>query len=219
MESLFPGYRRFREHVWPQRRALMQELAREGQRPTALVLACVDSRVDPAMIFDAGPGELLIVRNVANLVPPYEADGRSHGTSAALEFGVVSLGIPDLIVLGHGQCGGIRFLLQGGEAPTDFVGPWMEVARRARSRVLACTPEPDPASDAVQTACEREAVRVSLENLRGFPWIAEREAAGTLRLHGATFAIATGILEWMDAQGRFVPVAATARPADQAPRQ
>ncbi len=213
MESLLPGYRRFREHVWPQRRALMQELAREGQRPHALVLACVDSRVDPAMIFDAAPGELLIVRNVANLVPPYEPDGRSHGTSAALEFGVVSLEIPDLIVLGHGQCGGIRFLLEGGAVPTDFVGPWMQVARRARSRVLACLPEPDPASDAVQTACEHEAVRLSLENLRGFPWIAAREEAGSLRLHGATFAISTGILQWMDADGRFVAVETIVRPA------
>ena len=212
MDKLQAGYHRFREHVWPGRRALMQELSREGQHPRAVVLACVDSRVDPAMIFDAAPGELLIIRNVANLVPPYEADGRSHGTSAALEFGVVSLGIPDLIVLGHGQCGGIGFLLQGADTPTDFIGPWMEVARRARSRVLACTPQADPASDALRTACEREAVRVSLENLRGFPWIAERERAGTLRLHGATFAIATGILEWMDADGRFVPVSATGRP-------
>ena len=207
MDALIDGYRDFRRTVWPQRRALFQALARDGQQPVALVIACSDSRVDPGMIFSAGPGELFIVRNVANLVPPYQPDSAHHGTSAAIEFGVMSLKVPNLIVLGHGMCGGIRFLLQGGAAPTDFVGPWMQVARAARERVLACTPEADPASEAMQTACENEAVRLSLENLRGFPWIAAREADGLLRLHGATFDIRTGILQLMQADGRFEAVA------------
>lgn len=198
MDSLLPGYRRFRNGVWPQRRALFAELADQGQRPRALVVACSDSRVDPGMIFDAAPGELFIVRNVANLVPPYAPDSAYHGTSAAIEYGVLTLEVPDLIVLGHGMCGGIGFLLRGGTAPTDFVGPWMELARAARDRVLACTPELDPASDAMQTACEHEAVRLSLRNLRSFPWIAAREAEGRLRLHGATFDIRTGLLREID---------------------
>ncbi len=207
MESLLDGYRGFRRSVWPQRRALFHDLARDGQRPVAMVVGCSDSRVDPGMIFGAGPGELFVVRNIANLVPPYQPDSAYHGTSAAIEYGVVSLEVPNLIVLGHGMCGGIRFLLQGGEAPTDFVGPWMQVARAAHQRVLACTPAGDPASEAMQTACENEAVRLSLRNLRGFPWVAAREAAGTLRLHGATFDIRTGILQLMQADGRFVAVA------------
>ncbi len=205
MDELLPGYRRFRSDAWPQRRALFEELARSGQRPRALVIACSDSRVDPAMIFDAAPGELFIVRNIANLVPPYAPDTAYHGTSAAVEFGVLSLEVPHVIVLGHGMCGGIRFLLQGGAAPTDFVGPWMQIARAARDRVLVCDAA-DPTSEAMQTACENEAVRLSLDNLRSFPWIAAREASGRLQLHGATFDIRTGLLQVMRQDGRFAPV-------------
>ena len=206
MDGLIAGYRDFRGQVWPHRRALFRELARDGQKPSALVIACCDSRVDPGMIFDAGPGELFVVRNVANLVPPYAPDDAYHGTSAAIEFGVLALQVPDLIVLGHAMCGGIRHLLQGDPAPTDFVGPWMQIARAARDRVLACTAEADPASEATRTACENEAVRLSLDNLRTFPWIAEREAAGTLRLHGATFDIRTGLLQILQPDGSFAAV-------------
>jgi carbonic anhydrase len=202
MEQLIAGYRRFRAAKWPERRALFERLADAGQRPRALVVACVDSRVDPAMIFDAAPGELLTVRNVANLVPPYAPDGAHHSTSAALEFGVRALEVGDLIVLGHAMCGGIRALLGGPAAgPTDFVADWMAIAAPARERALRCT----PAGDDAQAVCEREAVRLSLDNLRTFPWIAERVGDGRLRLHGARFDIRSGVLELLKPDGSFTP--------------
>jgi carbonic anhydrase len=200
MDDLIAGYRRFRETAWPERRKLFERLAERGQRPQALVIACSDSRVDPAMIFDAGPGEMFVVRNVANLVPPYEPDGARHGTSAALEFAVCGLQVAHVIVLGHGMCGGIQALLQGVPAPlVDFVGPWIRIAERARRRVLECAPaEP-------QLACEHEAVRVSLENLMTFPWVRERVEDGRLRLHGGHFDIRFGVLAMIRPDGEFAP--------------
>jgi carbonic anhydrase len=199
MKNLIAGYRRFRENGWPERRKIFESLAKEGQRPRALVLACVDSRVDPAMIFDAGPGELLTIRNVANLVPPYQPDSAYHGTSAALEFGVRVLEIPDLIVLGHGMCGGVKALMEGApETGRDFIGTWMSMAEEARLRTLDC----EPAEERRQR-CEHEVIKVSLANLMTFPWIAERVASGQLRLHGAWFAIASGLLMTLRADGSF----------------
>ncbi|MDQ2775577.1 MAG: carbonic anhydrase [Acidobacteriota bacterium] len=201
MEELIAGYRRFRATGWPERRKLFESLAEDGQRPKALVLACVDSRVDPAMIFDAGPGELLTVRNVANLVPPYEPDSAYHGTSAALEFGVRVLEIPDLIVLGHGMCGGVKALLEGApEEARDFVGPWMSIAEAARFRTEGCS-----SAEERQQSCEYEVIKVSLANLMTFPWIAERVAAGKLVLHGAWFAIHSGLLMTLRPDGSFGP--------------
>jgi carbonic anhydrase len=201
MDRLLGGYRRFRETEWPARRALFAGLARAGPAPRAMVIACSDSRVDPAMIFDAAPGELFILRNVANLVPPYQPDAQFHATSAALEFAVRVLEVPDLIVLGHGMCGGVRALLEGAPPGAgDFLGPWMRIAEPAKRRVLECRPA-DP-----QTACEQEVVKLSLTNLLSFPWIAARVADGRLRLHGATFAIADGVLAWLGPGGRFAPV-------------
>jgi carbonic anhydrase len=197
MDQLLDGYRTFRASTWPERKALFEQLAARGQSPQTMVIACSDSRVDPTMIFNVAPGELFVVRNVANLVPPYMPDAEFHGTSAALEFGVNVLQVTDLIVLGHGMCGGIRALLDPSLAPPEFVGPWMSIARRARDKVLACNPV-DP-----QTECEHEAVKVSLENLRTFPWIAAREADGTLKLHGASFDIRTGVLELLRPDGTF----------------
>lgn len=202
MDKLLAGYRRFRAHTWPARRALLRDLAEQGQRPRAMVIACADSRVDPAMVFDAAPGEMFVVRNVANLVPPYAPDGAQHATSAALEFGIRVLEVPDLIVIGHAQCGGVRALLEGTpEQATDFLAPWIAVARAARGRVLRCT---DP--EEAQTLCEREVVKLSLENLLTFPWIAERVRAGTLHLHGARFGIYNGALELLGPDGDFRPV-------------
>ncbi len=197
MKHLIHGYREFRATEWPKRRALFEELAARGQSPHTMVIACSDSRVDPTMIFNVGPGELFVVRNVANLVPPFMPDGEFHGTSAALEFGVTVLQVEDLIVLGHAMCGGIRALLDPSLAPPEFVVPWMRIADRARARALACDPV-DP-----QTACEHEAVKVSLENLLTFPWIAERVADHRLRLHGASFDIRTGVLEMLKPDGDF----------------
>ncbi len=199
MQHLLTGYQRFRDKSWPERRATFEALSDHGQRPQVIVIACVDSRVDPAVIFDTAPGELLTIRNVANLVPPYAPDAAYHGTSAALEFGVRVLEIPHLVVLGHGQCGGVRALLDGAPANArDFVAQWMSIAEPARQAALRC---PDP--DARERCCEHEVVRVSLANLRSFPWIAEREAAGRLTLHGAWFAIRTGVLSLLRADGVF----------------
>ncbi len=201
MDKLIDGYRKFRATQWPERRITFQELARQGQSPRTMVIACCDSRVDPSMIFGAAPGELFEVRNVANLVPPYAPDGRVHATSAALEFGVCVLEVRDLIVMGHAMCGGIRALLEGSPMPADdFLGSWMSVAESAKRRVLESGPA-DP-----QAACEQEAVKLSLDNLRSFPWIRQRIAAGSLRTHGATFDIRSGVLSRLRPDGRFEPV-------------
>jgi carbonic anhydrase len=201
MEKLLEGYRRFRASGWPDQRKLFESLAEHGQRPKALVVACVDSRVDPAMIFDAAPGEMLTVRNVANLVPPYAPDVAYHGTSAALEFGVRVLGVRHIIVLGHGLCGGVRSLLEGApENARDFVEPWMSMAASARARALRCA-----SAEERQQYCEHEVIRVSLDNLMTFPWIGEPVAAGEVRLHGAWFRIHTGELMLMQPDGSFAP--------------
>ncbi len=201
MDKLIDGYRKFRATQWPERRITFQELARQGQSPRTMVIACCDSRVDPSMIFGAAPGELFVVRNVANLVPPYAPDGRVHATSAALEFGVCVLEVRDLIVMGHAMCGGIRALLEGSPMPADdFLGSWMSVAESAKRRVLESGPA-DP-----QAACEQEAVKLSLDNLRSFPWIRQRIDAGSLRTHGATFDIRSGVLSRLRPDGRFEPV-------------
>jgi carbonic anhydrase len=199
MKDLLDGYRRFRQEGWPGRRQVFEDLAATGQRPSTRGVACVDSRVDPGVIFDAAPGQILTVRNVANLVPPYAPDAAYHGTSAALEFGVCVLDVADLVVLGHGHCGGVRALLDG--APViagDFVGQWMSIAEPARARAMRCE-----SVEARALCCEYEVVKVSLTNLLTFPWIASRVTAGRLRLHGAWFAIRTGELLTLREDGSF----------------
>ena len=201
MDGLLNGYARFRAGAWPERKRMFERLAERGQAPRAMVIACADSRVDPGMIFDAGPGELFVVRNVANLVPPYAPDGAHHATSAALEFGVRVLRVGHLIVMGHGMCGGITALIHGApDQATDFLMPWINIAAKARDRVLACDDGTDP-----QLALEQEAVSLSLENLRGYPWIAERLNDGSMELHGAHFDVRHGILNLLDADGAFRP--------------
>jgi carbonic anhydrase len=204
MDDLIAGYRRFRAGLWQRERERYAELAAEGQRPRAMVIACSDSRADPATIFNARPGELFVVRNVANLVPPYMPDSAYHGTSAAVEFGVRVLGVQHLIVLGHAQCGGIQALLNGAPAEVgDFVENWITIAEPARRKVLSEQAEVDP-----QTACEHEAIRLSLANLVTFPWIRQAVEAGRLRLHGCYFGIASGELERMGDDGVFRSVPA-----------
>ena len=201
MDGLLNGYARFRAGAWPERKRMFERLAERGQAPRAMVIACADSRVDPGMIFDAGPGELFVVRNVANLVPPYAPDGAHHATSAALEFGVRVLRVGHLIVMGHGMCGGIAALIDGAPPQaTDFLVPWINIAAKARERVLACDDGGDP-----QLALEQAAVGLSLENLRSYPWIAERLADGSMELHGGHFDVRHGILNLMDADGAFRP--------------
>jgi carbonic anhydrase len=202
MDELIAGYRRFRAETWPQQRARFEALAAAGQRPHTMVIACSDSRVDPQMIFAAGPGELFVVRNVANLVPPYLPDALFHGTSAAVEFAVQALRVARIVVMGHALCGGIRALLDGAppEAP-DFVANWMGIAQHARAVALRCD-----APDQRQEIAEHEAVRISLANLMTFPWVAEGVAEGRLRLRGAHFGVATGRLMVLDGTtGGFTP--------------
>ncbi|MDP8994413.1 MAG: carbonic anhydrase [Pseudomonadota bacterium] len=206
---LIEGHRRFRETGWKRERARWSELA-EGQSPKVMVIACSDSRVDPAQIFDASPGEIFVVRNVANLVPPYETGGGRHGVSAALEFAVTQLEVEEVVVLGHGLCGGCAAALTGqfdeaehGEG--HFIADWIALLEEARDKVRARFP--GSLGRAAFREMELEGVRVSLGNLRTFPWVTERERDGRLALHGAFFSIAEGVLHVLDeASGRFAPV-------------
>ena len=198
-DALLSGYRRFREGHWAEAKAEYEALATEGQRPHTLVVACSDSRADPALIFDTAPGQLFVVRNVANLVPPYQPDGRLHGVSAALEFGVKVLNVSRIVVMGHAHCGGVNAMLNGApENCRDFVAPWVGQASPMVRRVAEAV-EPDQ----VEQAAEEAVVRLSIDNLRTFPWIAEREAAGELALTGLHFGIADGILRALAGPGRF----------------
>jgi carbonic anhydrase len=200
LDRLIEGYRRFRAEQWPERRAVFERLADGGQAPKTMVIACSDSRVDPTMIFGAEPGELFVLRNVANLVPPYEPDSAFHATSAALEFAVRVLEVETLIVMGHAMCGGIKVLLDGAPDPAgDFLVPWMRIAEPAKHRAL----ERAPAD--VMTACEQEAIKLSLEHLLTFPWIADRVSAGRLRLTGMSFDIRSGVLTVLGPDGVFKP--------------
>lgn len=205
--DLIAGYRRFREHGWSAQRERWAELA-EGQSPKVMVIACSDSRVDPSQIFDARPGEMFVVRNVANLVPPFEPDSAYHGVSAALEFAVTQLEVEELVVMGHGFCGGCAAALTGqfdeaGHGAGHFIAHWIDMLAEARARIRARHPDMDRAAF---LEMEQEGVRISLANLRTFPWVRERERDGRLKLHGAYFAIADGILHICDeATGAFAP--------------
>jgi carbonic anhydrase len=205
-EQLLAGYRRFRDEDWSQQRARWAELA-EGQQPKTMVIACSDSRVDPTRIFDSSPGTLFVVRNIANLVPPFETTKGRHGVSAALEFAVTQLNVAEIVVLGHGACGGVAASLShafAGEPPGrgGFIADWVSLLDEPRDRIVA---ELGQGPDAVH-ALELECVKVSLANLRTFPCVPEREQAGKLRLRGAYFAIAEGILHLLDEQsGTFSP--------------
>ena len=204
--GLMNGYHRFRTLGWSRERDRWAELA-EGQSPKVMVIACSDSRVDPATIFDALPGQMFVVRNVANLVPPFELGGGRHGVSAALEFAVTLLNVPEILVIGHGGCGGCSAALSQnfkGAAPGEggFISRWIEMLDGAREKVVAH--HFDIHSPAAHRAMEQESVIVSLANLRSFPCIQEREAAGKIALHGAYFAIEDGLLHILDeATGTF----------------
>ena len=197
MKTLLEGHARFLKTYWPAHETLFSDLARNGQAPPAMVIACSDSRVPPEVIFDCAPGEIFVVRNVSNLVPPYEPDTAKHGTSAALEFAVTVLGVRSVVVLGHSQCGGIRALMRGPQAGNgDFIDGWMAIAGGARARVCDA---PGPADFDTRCAhCERESIKDSLRNLRGFPWIAARVAAGSLTLAGLHFDVRDGRLETVE---------------------
>jgi carbonic anhydrase len=193
-DHLIAGYRSFVKGRYVSESGRWRTLAREGQAPETMVIACCDSRAAPEVIFDAGPGELFVLRNVANLVPPYAPDGEYHSTSAALEFAVQSLKVKNIVVIGHGRCGGIRAALSPSAeplSPGDFIGKWMSLlapaAETVSSNSMFTTGER-------QTALERISIRYSLANLRTFPCVKILEGKGRLTLSGAWFDISTGEL-------------------------
>jgi len=199
--QLIAGFERFRERSFADADAQFHDLVQFGQAPSTLVVGCCDSRVDPALILDCAPGDLFVIRNVANLVPPAENQGHYHGTSAALEFGVRNLGVQHIIVLGHAQCGGIHALLEGGVAKDDsFISEWMTIVDAARRHI-----EQEFAganSEVRHRACEQQAILVSLDNLMTFSWIRERVEQGSLSLHGWYFDIERGELLGYDPTAR-----------------
>ena len=198
MSSLLEGYKRFRQHKLVGERERYRELAHHGQKPNHLIIACCDSRVAPEIIFDASPGEIFVVRNVANIVPPYQPDGEFHATSAALEYAVQSLKVGHVTVLGHGRCGGIQAALDPASeplSPGDFIGKWMELLRPAAESISGNTWMTGAER---QTALERISIRNSIENLRTFPCVDILERKERLALHGMWFDISDGELWVMD---------------------
>ena len=208
IDRLIEGYRNFRQGEWKRERERWSELA-EGQSPKLMIIACSDSRVDPAQIFGTKPGEMFVVRNVANLAPPFETSGGLHGVSAALEFAVTQLEVEEILVLGHGFCGGCAAALTGQfdgaeHGAGHFIADWVDLLRDAREAVRKRHGE---LGREAFLEMEFESVKVSLANLRTFPWIDEREKAGRLKLHGGHFSIAEGQLFMLDeAKGAFAPV-------------
>jgi len=207
LAELLAGYRRFRETGWKPERTRWAEL-REGQQPRVMVVACSDSRVDPAQIFDVSPGEIFVVRNVAALVPPFETTPGHHGVSAALEFAVQFLKVREIVVMGHGMCGGCQAALTQklhGEEPGQggFVADWIAMLDEVREPIAH---EHGTEGREAERAMEQAAVKVSLANLRTFPCVREKEKRGDLTLRGAFFAISDGVLHLLDeASGQFRP--------------
>jgi len=203
-DRLIEGFRRFREQHFTEDDALYRQLVTDGQAPRIMVVACCDARVDPAIVLDCAPGDLFVIRNVANLVPPAESrnSGR-HGTSAALEFGVRNLGVEHIIVLGHAHCGGIRSLFSGSGVESDsYINSWMRMAEEVHAGVLHDLPGASPQQQ--MTACEQRAILVSLGNLMTFPWVRERIENGALALHGWYFDIEHGqLLQYNPASRAF----------------
>ena len=201
------GFERFQEKYFAGDDSVFARL-RQGQNPRALVISCCDSRADPGMLMGAGPGDIFVVRNVANLVPPYSNGAEMPGIRADIEFAVKGLNVEEIIILGHSSCGGIRALMDGEgitEHHYEFIGTWVSIARAARERVLR---ELAGESQEVQArACERWAISISLANLMSFPWIRERVEAGTLALHGWYFDLDAGeLLAYSSATSTFAPL-------------
>jgi len=196
---LVDGYEVFREQRLPHERQRLGRMAREGQTPETMVIGCCDSRVSPDVIFDCGPGEIFVVRNVANLVPPYAPDDQYHGTSAALEFAVQALKVQHIVVMGHGRCGGVHAFARHSPvalSPGDFIGKWVSLMAPAAEELGPPLP-----GETIDTYAERlafQSIRTSLDNLMTFPCISTLVERGQLRLHGAFFEVATGKLQALD---------------------
>jgi carbonic anhydrase len=198
--ALLDGYRSFMSERYEQQK--YRTLA-DGQSPETMVIACCDSRAAPETIFGTGPGELFVLRNVANLVPTFQPDGGQHGTSAAIEFAVNSLGVKNIVIMGHGRCGGIRAALDPHGKPLaqgDFIGKWVSMLAPVADEVSAYKILTDKER---QTMLERLSIRNSINNLRTFPYVRQLEAEGKLTVHGAWFDISTGELWVMDVNGDF----------------
>lgn len=208
-DQLLEGYGRFRSGAWRAQHDRWEEL-KEGQQPQVMVIACSDSRVDPAQIFDVDPGEIFVVRNVAAMVPPFETTPGLHGVSAALEFAVQFLKVREVVVMGHGMCGGCQAALTQDLHGTEpgqggFVANWIGLLDDVRDPIAASM---GTTGRDAERAMEKAAVCKSLENLRTFPCVAEKEQRGSLSLHGAYFAISDGVLHLLDeSTGEFAPAA------------
>ena len=206
-QQLVDGYRAFLISRLRHEQERYRGLAESGQSPQIMVIGCCDSRVSPEVIFDAGPGELFVVRNIANLVPPYTPDGAQRAVSAALEFAVQALKVKHIVVLGHAQCGGIRAFAEeaGPLSPGDFIGHWMALIAPAAKQA---GPRGDRPLDNYLTQLEQISAVKTLDNLLTFPWVKKRVEDGALKLHAAYFGVATGQLSvWDKASGQFAPVA------------
>lgn len=192
--QLIEGFARFRANHFTTEDVVYRHLVEHGQKPKFLIVGCCDSRVDPALIFDCAPGDLFVIRNVANLVPPAEDRVGHHGTTAALEYGVRILGVEHIVVFGHAHCAGIQNLMETGGVsnPNSFIDDWMSLAESARESVIKDFS--GASNEEQQRACEQRAVLVSLNNLQTFPWIAQRVSDGKLKLHGWYFEIESGQL-------------------------
>jgi carbonic anhydrase len=204
ISSLVEGFQRFRERHFERNDSLYQQLVKEGQTPRTLVVACCDSRVDPALVLDCEPGDLFVIRNVANLVPPSENRAGHHGTTAAIEYAIRILQVEHIIVLGHAHCGGINTLVRTGGVsnPDSYMADWMCLAESARASVVADMPQ--ASLEEQLHACEQRAILVSLNNLMTFPWVRERVESGALTLHGWYFDIALGqLLRYDTTTARF----------------
>ncbi|MBX9710989.1 MAG: carbonic anhydrase [Xanthobacteraceae bacterium] len=207
-QQLIAGYRAFAQQRLPTEQSRYRELAERGQSPEVMVIGCSDSRVSPEVVFDAGPGELFVVRNVANLVPPYAPDGAAHGVSAALEFAVQVLRVKHIVVLGHAQCGGIKALVQDTAplSPGDFIGKWMSILETTRDETEMH--DHDTQDDFI-ARLEKRAVSTSLKNLLTFPCVSILAERGKLQLHGAYFGVAKGSLSILDrSTGEFKKIEA-----------
>jgi carbonic anhydrase len=203
-QHLLDGHANFMSGRYLREKERIRDLAHDGQHPTTMVIACCDSRAAPEMIFDSGPGEMFVLRNVGNLVPHYAPDGGQHGTSAGIEYAVKALGIGNIVVMGHGRCGGIQAALNPASTPLDsgdFIGKWLSMlgdlpAQIGQNGLMTASER--------QTAMERISIRNSIRNLRTFPYVSALEAEGTLAVHGAWFDISTGELWIMNDDGDFI---------------
>lgn len=195
LDKLLAGFDRFKDRYYVQQPELYEQLVSEGQFPKSIIIGCCDSRVHPAQILDTEPGEVFVVRNVANLVPACVDDGKTHGTSAALEFAVIHLKVEHIVILGHGQCGGIKHLMKDepvAAGENSFIEPWMQIVAPAKNRILAT--HADKPFEEQCKLCEQEAVSLSMANLMTFPFVKEAVQEKRVTIHGWHFDIESGEL-------------------------